>query len=1196
MVHGLAVDILPGAERDKLELLQAGKMETITRGGQTYRRLVDNVRLKRGDAILTCELAEFFVDRDEAVLEGGVKIVTLTSELRGQTAHYWGEREYVEIVGDAFYSHSPYSITAGKLGYHMDIKEVVSTGDPVLIDSTSELSADTVFYYEADSLGDARGEAFLDNHGDSLTVAAQRLLYFAGRESLTASGESVLVKMDGVGDTTLRILSDSLSLEEDYFYAWQNVRLNHGGAVGTCGRAVYQQSDELAIMEEDPVLEESSFRLEGQQFNLHLDGGDLRSVFIPEQPLFNQERESADSVFTDWINGRQMAVEFEDGQARDVTVVGMATSYFNVIEDEEFQGANKVSGDTLYLLLSDSSLKEVTVTGGAEGVFRPATVADLDGPINYQSEYILYSIEDETTMLETDARIRYLDMGLSAGRVGVFWRENLLKSSSLTDTLGANDFPVLEQAGQEPFYGTHLLYDLSTRRGKVTAGRTRLEDGHYFGEELTRVTEDVYLMEDGYYTTCSIPEDPHFYFFSNRMKLITDKLIIARPVILYIADIPLLALPFAVFPQKKGRTSGFIMPSYDYRPNNGGRALKGLGYYWAISDFADAKFMMDYWDQYEEFNYHGLLRYKKRYFINGYVDGSMVSRRNNLLDPPSWSWKLKFNHQQTINPTFRITANGQLDGTGNFDRNYNHDQDQRLRTKLVSGVNISKKLESIDASLSANTRYEQDLQVTRKIQSPPVTEGERLTGPKLLFPGVSFSRSSKPLIKNAGSEDLWYHKLRWSYRSNLNNNRNWEYNSYATGDTTGGDTLAWEESYEDKHLWNHGIGLSANTSILKVLNVVGNVNYTDKWVFRYQEVQFDDNGYVITDSSGNFQTFERDGFLRRGTFSTSASFNTKIYGIFPVHLGALQAIRHTLTPRISLSYTPDFSTDSWGYIQRYTDSTGVEREFDPYALTSIGSTPGTRRLNLNYSLSNQFDYKLYRNEQETKGQFLTWNMGGGYNFEADSLKATDINSTIRLKLSDKLNLNLRARHEIYERDSTGTKKIDVFRSPRLTNAGFSFQFKLAGHAPVADPSQALLTLDSLGVMDTLAQEGPRQGSPPPKKRAEGTEVWRANLSFNYSLTHSNPLQDRVQSMQMNLNLNLNISPKWTIGYRGSFNVLEQRVLSQNINIGRDLHCWRLSFNWTPGGFYSGFNLLIQPKASQLRDLKLEHKSKRRFYP
>jgi len=1188
LLVGIATPGLAG--QDKLELLGAGRMESVTFEGRPVRRLVNDVKLRRGTAILTCELAEFFEDRDEAVLQGGVRIVTEDAVLEGQEARYWGNREYVKLQGNASYRNDPYTIEASEMGYYLDRHELIATGDPVLVDSTSSLSADSVFYYEDSQMGDARGRALLDNHADTLTVQAQRLLYFAGQDSLRGNGNAFLVKRDAAQDTVFTILSDSISLESDYFFAWQNVVLSHGTARGTCERAVFQQDEELAVMEGDPELRDGSYILNGRQFNLHLDNNALRSIFIPAEPRFTQQQDFADTSYTDWLDGKQMAVEFQDGKAREVTVVDQATSYFNVIENNVFEGANKTSGDSLFILLEDDALNQISVSGGAEGTFTPSTASDVEGPIRYQSDLIVYSLDQETTVLQKRAKIAYLDMSLTAGEVSVHWRENLLRARSLTDTIGATDYPVLEQTGQEPFNGRSLVYNLQNQRGKVTAGRTKLEEGNYYGEQLTRVTQDVYFMEDGYYTTCDLDTAPHFYFASRQMKLITDRLIIARPVVLYIADIPLLALPFAVFPQKKGRTSGFLMPSYDYRPNNGGRALKGMGYYWAISDYADAKVMVDYWDQYEEFNYRGQLRYKKRYLINGNIKGEMISNRSALKDSPNWKWKLSFNHRQTIDPSFTINADGRLYGDAKFDKTYSHDQDERLQTRLHSGVNLSKKLDAIDASMSLNATYDQDLQVMQEVQSAPLTLGRTLTGPKLVLPAFSFSRGSKPLFSQKGSDSHWYNQLRWNYSSRFNNTSTWKYTAVDESDTTTVDTFEWKREQEDKHLMTHSLGLKASTPVLRYLNLVGSVSYSDKWVFEFDEARFAADGTIMTDSTGALILQQQKGLLRRGTFNTSASLNTKIYGVFPLKIGSLQAVRHTLTPSLSMRYTPDFSDAAWGYVRSVTDSAGNEFEYDPYALTQIGTTPSKRSMSLSYSLANDFDYKLFKNDEESTGRFLNWSMRGNYDFEKDSLKASDISNSLKLSLAKNLNLNLRGTYEIYERDSTGTRKIDTFRSPRLVNAGFTFQFRLAGHAP--DYRQGQDQPDSLESTDTSNVVIP--AALPSKSSAD--EIWNAQFSFNYSHTHSNPLEEARQNLQANSSVRLNLSKRWSIGYRGSYNILEQRIVSQSVNITRDLHCWNLAFTWTPGGTYSGFTLLIRPRASQLKDLKIEHKSSRRFSP
>ena len=1189
------------AKGEKLELLQANVINSFTREGVTYRRLLGDVKLRRNDAILSCDMAEFQVEKDEALLQGHVSIVTSESSLSGRTARYFGGRQYVELEGQAGFVDEPYRVQAEKLGYFIDLKKVIATGNPSLLDSGSTLNADTIYYYEKNQLGDAQGHALMLNHTDSLSVGGDHLLYYAGRDSLLSFGNAQFKKWSPT-DTNLNISSDSLSLEEGFFFAWKNVRLVNGSARGSCGQAVYIQAEDVAIMKDKPVLREDDFTLTGEVFNLHMQDGTLSSVYVPEKPHFVQYKRFADSTYSDWLDGKVMAVEFEEGQPRTVTLIKMATSYFNVIEDKKFKGSNKVSGDTLYIVLSDSSISDITVSGGAEGNFEPAPGSgDIGFPIKYKAEVIAYNMAGETTLLEQNAVIDYGDMALQAGKIGVYWRQNLLKASSLIDTAGASDYPVLKQTGQDDFHGRSMRYDLKTQRGKVTAGRTTMEDGTYYGEELTRINEDVYLMQDGYYTTCNL-DHPHFYFYSKQMKLLTDRLIIAKPVVLYIADIPLLALPFAVFPQKKGRRSGFILPSYDYRPQNGGRALKGFGYYWAINDYSDFKMTGDFYDQYEEFKLGSALRYKKRYKIDGWVRGALASERNNLNDPSTWRWRLTFNHNQTIDPSFTIRAEGELSGDANFDRNYSHDQSERLNTKLHSGVSINKKFDALKVTTSLSGTYDQNLQVTRRVEEVPVSSGLKLSGPTLALPSFNFNRSSAPIFTEKGNETHWYNTFRWSYGNSLRNKRQWSYLSIVNPDTSEGDSLLWDEQIKDTRTWNHSLSLSGNTQLFRVLKITGSVNYTDAWGFRYLDPVLDANGRAFLDSStGAIQTEEIEGFIRRGTYSTGVSMNTKLYGIFPVHLGALEAIRHTLTPSVSLSYAPDFSTEFWGYTRMLTDTSGQEHSFDRFAGSDLGSTSTRDALSLSYSLDNVFDYKLLRNEEVTKDQFFTWKLSGSYNFKADSIKASDIRNNFKINFGKSFSLSPSATFEIYERDSTGNRKIDTFRSPRLTNASFSFGFRLQGRGPggLRAKTEAEVPVDSLteDVMNGRIQEESSTdifAIRPPEARSSQKTAWSANFNFSYNYSQINPLKEAKQTFSMGTSLKFNFSENWAITYNPRFDLMEKKLVSGSIGVSRDLHCWNMTLSWTPMGRWGGVNLKIQPKASQLQDLKFEHTSNRRF--
>ena len=55
----------------------------------------------------------------------------------------------------------------------------------------------------------------------------------------------------------------------------------------------------------------------------------------------------------------------------------------------------------------------------------------------------------------------------------------------------------------------------------------------------------------------------HFHFESKKMKIIQNDLVIAKPIILHLGQIPIMGIPLGIFPHKGGqRHSGWIMPSY----------------------------------------------------------------------------------------------------------------------------------------------------------------------------------------------------------------------------------------------------------------------------------------------------------------------------------------------------------------------------------------------------------------------------------------------------------------------------------------------------------------------------------------------------------------------------------------------------------------------------------------------------------
>ena len=213
----------------------------------------------------------------------------------------------------------------------------------------------------------------------------------------------------------------------------------------------------------------------------------------------------------------------------------MATAEFTVVKDSMLKGHNKASGDTISIKYKDKKLNIMEIKGGAIGEFIPDSEnQDISNKIYYEANTVNYNVENEITILNKNAKVIYGQTILEGGEIEANWNINMVESR-MKDSIS----PSVSTNGEEPTFGEYMIFDLITEQGNIEHGYNEIEIGIFKGNEfLTDANEDVYI-EKGMFTSCDLPV-PHYYFGSNRMKIIKDKdQIVTRPMILYIQDFPL---------------------------------------------------------------------------------------------------------------------------------------------------------------------------------------------------------------------------------------------------------------------------------------------------------------------------------------------------------------------------------------------------------------------------------------------------------------------------------------------------------------------------------------------------------------------------------------------------------------------------------------------------------------------------------
>ncbi len=857
--------------------------------------------------------------------------------------------------------------------------------------------------------------------------------------------------------------------------------------------------------------------------------------------------------------------------------------------------------------LSDSTKVDSILTK-IDSVKAPKTSSvGLDTILKYEASIVDTRVQDKKIYLIGNADVKYKTMHLTAEKITLDWDSNLITAEGVPDTVYKpsenpgdsvmkivwKGLPMLSDAGDE-MRGFQMVYNYKTEKGRVIQGRTEFEGGYYLGERMKKVSKEIINISNGYFTSCDKEEDPHYHFRSRRIKVIIGDKVIAKPVIMYLGHIPVAALPFAVFPNKKGRVSGMIIPTYGQSATEG-RFIRGLGYYWAASDYWDTAVKVDYFDR-VGWVLRGDLKYNVRYLLNGTISGSFT-RKNFVSGTKQRRWDLIVRHNHTIDPTMSFAVSGQFISDKDFYKDFSSNIDTRLNRRIRSDATFSKNWTEKRMSLSANLSQERDMETGQISQTLP--QIRFLMSQRAIFGKSKNSSSSRSLSSSRRSkqEPTWYESIYFSYNSSLQNST-----------TRGGKYTDGRSMPEQTTRYiNHYASLSMNTpkKVFGWLTMGQSFQYQEKWYDRYLKNKFDPETSKV----------EKDtvqGFAALRTFSYSLNSSTKIYGMFAPKIGKVQAIRHVLSPSISFSFQPDFSDPKWGYMDTFIDKNGKEYKENRF----LDYSPSGGQKNISFSLGNLFQMKTADGDKEKKMDLFTLNFSSAYNFEAESFKFSPLSTSFQASPIRNFNVSMSASHDFYAWDHENDKRVNRLllmdkdawsdrKIFRLTNfrigAQLSLQGKRKSEAAAKKPETEGQTFVDEATGDQVSEQEyldrlyePGGNRFEVNDRFSGLDIpWRMSLSFNFSLSKYNP-ENPIKNYYMDISgVEVQLTKNWKINYSSHLDLEKKQIVNHSITIYRDMHCWEARLVWRPSGIGgNSYYLKINVKAPQLRDLKYEKRGGR----
>ena len=858
--------------------------------------------------------------------------------------------------------------------------------------------------------------------------------------------------------------------------------------------------------------------------------------------------------------------------------------------------------DSVKNVIKDSALAQRDTVPRKSRIRREKV--DIDNVITINTSDSLILLGRNKALMYGDGKVNYGDLKLEAAQIEVDMRDKTVYAVGRPDSVGElQGKPVFEQGGSS--YETKTMsYNFKTKRAYITDVITQQGEGYLTGGYTKKTEDDYYYMKNSRYTTCDDHEHPHFYFQLTTAKVKPKKNVVTGPAYLVLAGLPLpIAVPFGYFPFSEKYSSGILVPTFgdDY---NRGFYLRDGGYYFAINDNMDLALTGEIYTK-GSWGLKATSSYTKRYKYSGNFDISFLTTIYGDKGQADYSKQKNFqviwSHSQDskANPNMTLSAsvNYMTSGYSRNDLNSYYNSNFTESTKS-STINMTYRFPRSKWSLSTN------LNIAQRTQDSTLT---------VSFPNVTLTMSQTYPFKRkkAVGDEKWYEKIRLSYSGQLQNSL-----------TAKQDEFFQKSLIKDwRNAMKHSIPISATFNAFKYINLTPSISFTDRMYTRKVRRDWDPAAAAeICDTTYSFYNV--------WDFNASLSLDTKIYGFFkplPFLGDKVKMIRHVLTPTISFSGSPDFSSSFFGYYGQYnyTDVNG-NQQTRKYSLfpNSLYGVPGEGKTGMvSVSLANNVEMKV-KSDNDSIGEkkvslIENFTVSQSYNFAADSLNWSNINTSLLLRLTKSFNLSLAATWDVY------TYQLNEYGNPvrvniprwkcgkgigRLSSTGTSFSYTFNNDTfkkKNKDDNKNKNTKNNNNANSDNEEDG-HLSRPGDKKEEEGTDMgedgymkWSVpwSLSVNYSVNYSYGEFDKKKleykgRITQNLSFSGNIRPtkNWTFGFSASYNFDTHKLAYMNCNISRDLHCFAMRASFVPVGPYKSYNFSIAVKSSLLSDLKYDKRS------
>jgi lipopolysaccharide export system protein LptA len=365
-----------------IELKSAQRLEGKVINNEEVRELIGNVHFTQptkdgSEALVWCDRAIRYMVQNKMELYGNVKVVQGDATLYSDEGLYDANTRVMETHTGVRLERNGRTLTALHGIYFIDDKRSYFRTNVNLQDSTSLLTCNELFYYELQNRSVARDSVHFISYINHYHIYGDSLEHLEKEYRTIVYKHPRLVRIDttsnGTVDTTV-IMSHTMEYIQEPFeviIARENVQMAQDGIAARCAYAEYVRPADSVLLVGDPVLWSGNNQVTGDSIFVFLEENQLRRIEVHGHSMGVSISDSLYPSRFNQLSGKYLTMYFHSNTLEHINVNNKAISLYYLYENHIPNGANKTSGDKIFIEFENGAVSTIHVIGSVEGQYFP---------------------------------------------------------------------------------------------------------------------------------------------------------------------------------------------------------------------------------------------------------------------------------------------------------------------------------------------------------------------------------------------------------------------------------------------------------------------------------------------------------------------------------------------------------------------------------------------------------------------------------------------------------------------------------------------------------------------------------------------------------------------------------------------------------------------------------------------------------